>query len=295
MTDIASVSRSDIEQRRRQLRQQRRWRVVQGMWRTAAIGGIAGSTIWVASLPIWFLQQPDQVVIQGNEVLTAETIQSLLPISYPQSLLRIRPQTIATHLEAQAPIEEATVTRHLFPPGLIVEIQERHPVAVLIDASPDPSIPANAPPTLTNDPALAANAGVSLLDEKGFKMSLENYVALNQAAQLPTLKVIGMPDQYRAEWAQLYQDIIRSPIAIFEVDWRQPGNLILTTELGIVHFGAYGSQFEEQIRTLDQMRQIPEILEGQPIKSIDLSNPDSPLVETFSNTEVIPQTDDSPI
>jgi cell division protein FtsQ len=287
MSSIASVSRSEIERRRSQLRHQRRWRLVQGVWRVMAMGGITAGVVWVTTLPIWFIHHPNQVRIEGQETLTQETIRSLLPLSYPEALVNIRPEAIATHLEAQAPIADAVVTRHLFPPGLVVQIRERYPVALLVSANtpdilPPLSMDAAASPALT----AAASPPVELLDEKGFRMSYENYVTLNKGVALPELRVIGMQEQYRAHWAEMYQHLLQSPVKIFEVDWREPTNLILKTEMGTVHLGPYTPQLPHQLQILDQMRHVPEQLGDRPILYIDLVNPDAPLIELETHAAI---------
>jgi cell division protein FtsQ len=231
--------------------------------------------------PIWVIQSSGQVTVEGNEVLSDETVRSLLPITYPQSILKIQPQAIANHLEAQAPIAEATVIRRLLPPGLVVQIQERHPVAVLIrqEASSSP----NTPPLRggsVDQPAYGTSTQVGLIDEKGFWMPLDDYIALNENLEIPSLKVVGMREQDRLEWSQLYHDLLQSPVQVFEIDWRNPTNLVLDTELGTVYLGAYSSQFLAQLRVLDQMRNLPNVLQSNDIEYIDLTHPEEPFIQT---------------
>ncbi|NJN92493.1 MAG: FtsQ-type POTRA domain-containing protein, partial [Leptolyngbyaceae cyanobacterium SL_5_14] len=57
-----------------------------------------------------------------------EAVQALLPIAYPQHLLHgYSRRRLTAQLKSQAFITDATVTRHLFPPGLTVQVQERRP------------------------------------------------------------------------------------------------------------------------------------------------------------------------
>jgi cell division protein FtsQ len=74
----------------------------------------------------------------------------------------------------------------------------------------------------------------------------------------------------------LYQQIQQSPIAITEVDWRDPNNLILQTELGTVHFGLYGANFGTQLQALDRLRNLPEHPQFKKMDYIDLRDPNSP-------------------
>ncbi len=281
MAQLASVSRTELAERRRRLRHQRRLKILQAFWRTLAVMGMTGGVIWGTTLPLWVIRQPDQITIRGNQLLSTEAVQSLLPIDYPQSLLQIQPQAIATQLEAQAPIADAKVSRRLFPPGLTVQIQERDPVAIA-------PLPAN--PTSTTTGQTQPNAiQVGLLDANGNWMPLDSYISLNQSFQLPDLKVIGMREQYRSEWPQLYTEVIRNPIKVTEIDWREPSNLVLQTELGTVHFGPYSAQFSMQLKALDQMRQLTQDTNSGQIDYIDLKNPEMPLIQMQDRGIVEPE------
>ena len=75
---------------------------------------------------------------------------------------------------------------------------------------------------------------------------------------------------------------------ISQIDWRDPGNLILKTELGIVYFGAYSDRFSGQLRILDQMRELPDQVSLDQIAYIDLRNPEVPLIEMSESVPVEP-------
>lgn len=273
---VSVISRSQLAERRRKLKQQRRVRVLQAGWRSSAVLGMAGGLIWLITLPAWVIRSPQQVEIEGNKLLSAQAVQSLLPIPYPRSLLQVQPQFVVQQLEQQAPIADAAVTRRLLPPGLVVQVRERVPVAIA-DRSGGQSN--------------AASVQSGLLDQDGTWMPLEGYTALNKALQLPTLKVLGMREQYRAQWASLYQTLTTSPVKVSEIDWRQPANLILKTELGIVHCGAYSPQFADQLKALDRMRQLPQKISPSQIAYIDLRNPNAPsiqMIQTINQPESSP-------
>src|SRR4028119_1149443 len=130
MTNIASVSQAQLTTRRKKLRRERRVKSFQAIWRSLFVGGMATSLVWAITLPEWVIRQPEQVVIEGNHFLSSQAIRSLLPLSYPQSLLRVQPQALAKSLESQAPIAKAIVSRQLLPPGLTIQVKERRPVAI---------------------------------------------------------------------------------------------------------------------------------------------------------------------
>jgi cell division protein FtsQ len=232
--------------------------------------------IWVITSPSWVLRRPEQVKVEGNQFVRAERVRSLLPIHYPQSLLKLEPQAIATGLKAKMPLTEVTVNRQLFPPGLTVQLAERQPVAIALPSMP----PADQPdqPGETAAPTKAAEP-TGLLDESGNWIPLESYTAIDQSLKLPTLKVFGNPSQYRLSWAKFYQEVSRSPIKIIEIDWRDPTNLILKTELGIVYFGPYSPQFSYQLNLLDKLRKLPNQTGSGRLAHIDLRNPATPMVQ----------------
>ena len=281
MADLFSISRDELSERRRQLQRQRRWKVVQTTWRTIVVSGMAAGLLWGASLPIWVIRSPEQIQVEGNELLTPETIYSLLPITYPQSLLMLRPEAIARELEAKAPISDAIITRQLFPPMLTIWVQERKPVAIAYPSN----LSLEAIPPEQREAARLAQTG--LLDETGIWISMERYVNLDQSIELPSLIVIGMKPEYRQQWATLYQQVRQSPVLIQEIDWRDPANLILATELGVVYLGSYSDRLPAQLGILDQMRELPSQVDMSQVAYIDLRNPDNPLVQMLQPTNTL--------
>lgn len=257
MAGIISVSRTDLAQRRKKLRRHRQMRIIQAIWRTFAITGLAGGLLWLAVQPVWVLKSPKQVVIKlGNQSLSDETTQSLLVLSYPQSLWRIEPAAIANSLKKQPTIAQAIVRRSLFPPGLNIEIQERIPVAI------------TQTPSVQNQGTGNKKVTIGLLDASGAWMPLEKYTSLNPTKKLPNLRVIGLPKQYCLYWTQLHQAVSQSSVKVIEIDCQNPANLILKTELGNVHLGVPGPQLSEQIKVLAQMRHLAAKLNSGDRKSV---------------------------
>lgn len=283
MTSIASVSQEKLTDRRKQLRRARRIKSFQAIWRSLFVGGIASSLVWAITLPDWVISQPEQVVIEGNHFLSSKAIRSLLPLSYPQSILRVQPQAIAKSLESQAPIAEATVSRQLVPPGLTIQVKERKPVAIAFGSALQGALAqaARRQNFKTSHPTPPAG----LLDEQGVLMPSSSYTKLEQNLELPTLKVIGSRDQYSPYWSEVYQAVSHSPVKVFEIDWQNPANLILKTELGKVHFGPYSSRFTEQLGVLDRMRELPTHISPSQIAYIDLKNPDLPAIQMLKANE----------
>ena len=268
MAGIISVSRTDLAQRRKKLRRQRQMKIIKAIWRTFAITGLACGLLWMAVQPVWVLKTPKQVVMKsGNQLLSDETTQSLLVLSYPQSLWRIEPAAIANSLKKQPTIAQAIVRRRLFPPGLNIEIQERVPVAV------------TQTPSGQNQTTGNKKVTIGLLDASGVWMPLEKYTSLNPTKKLPNLRVIGLPKQYCLYWTQLHKAVNQSSVRVMEIDCQNPANLILKTELGNVHLGVPGTHLAEQIKVLAQMRHLAAKLNSGQIEYIDLKNPEFPLVQ----------------
>ncbi len=289
MTGSLPTSRAELAQRRKQMRRQRRARTLKDSWRFLVVAGLAVGAIWLTTQPTWVLRRSDQVKIEGNQFLSAQTIRSLLPIKYPQSIFRTQPSVIETTLKQKAPIIEASVDRQIFPPGLTVRIQERTPVAQLVD----PDVVANKETRREVSKAEAGkNApkegkplslkGHDLIDESGVVIPIESLNALNQTLKLPTLKILGRIEVIRPQWVACYQALRLSPVKIQQIDWRNPTNLIVTAESGTIYLGPYGQDFERQLRAIDSMRRISEKLPGEQIDYIDLKNPDKPAIHKSS-------------
>jgi len=270
MTNLGSVSTNELGRRRQQLRRQRRLKLVQVLYQAMAVSSLAGGLFWLINQPLWFIRQPEQVKVEGNQLLSDQAVRSLLPLSYPQSLWKIQPQVLAKTLESRGQIASAHVTRQLFPPSLTINIQERQPIAVALPSS-------KASQTGGNDQ-------IGWLDATGDWMPLENYTELEKTKQLPTLKVMGNVSQYHAYWPQVYQAISRSPVKIWEINWEDPNNLILQTEIGTVHLGPYSSKFPEQLRVIDRIRNVPQQLDASQMMYFDLKNPSQPLVQMRPET-----------
>jgi cell division protein FtsQ len=268
MPGTVSGYQNHLAQRRHQIRRQHRVKIIQAIWRTVAISGLAGGLLWVALQPMWVVKAQEQIMIKsGEQLLSPEVIESLLEMSYPQSLWQIKPLAIAKSLQEKPTIAQATVRRRLFPPGLNIEIQPRVPVAIAMHT---------VPPGTSEPPSPQSPAG--LLDADGVLIPLEAYKLFHTHSKLPTLKVIASPEQYRSYWSQVYPLLTQSPVKITEVDWQDPNNLILKTELGDVHIGASNAELTRKIKILAQMRYLSAKMDFSQIKYIDLRNPASPLV-----------------
>ena len=210
---------------------------------------------WLLLLPYWSLQDAKQVKVEGNRLLSTEQVRSFLSLSYPQVLWKLPSQQLSDRLKATDPIAEAQVTRQLFPPTLTVVVKERQPVA-----------------------SAGTAQGAGFLDAQGVWISQRFYRQAAKDWQPPALQVLGFESAYRPYWQQMYPLLARSPVKISAVDWRNPQNLILKTQLGTVHLGAYTPEFREKLARLSQMRQLPTRVPLSRLTYIDLTNPSAPTV-----------------
>ncbi|MFM7405110.1 MAG: cell division protein FtsQ/DivIB [Cuspidothrix sp.] len=285
MAGILSVSRTNLAQRRQKLRRQRQLKIIKGVWQTMAVTGFASALFWVAIQPIWVLKDSAQIVIKsGDQVVKQEDIDKLLGLSSPQSLWRIEPTIIANTLRKQPNIAEATVTRRLLPPSLIIEIQERVPVAIA-QVTGDKTLTncllaakSNAESCLQNRPGTNKQNQLGLLDVNGVWIPIDKYMSTNPQFKLPQLIVIGSTAAYKPFWNQLYQAIAQSSVKVTQINFQNPTNLILNTELGNVHLGSPNNKLLEKIQVLGQMRYLRTKVNLSNLDYINLKNPETPLV-----------------
>jgi cell division protein FtsQ len=301
----------DSRQRQRQLRQQGRIRLLVATWRTLAIAGFTSSLFWATSLPQWLLRGPEQVEIRGNKLLSTHALQALLPPTFPKVMWQIRPLQISESLRQRAPIQSTIITRQLFPPKLIIEVQERPPIAVTECNRCALFTSATAPSTTANQAKLQVPVADSvwLIDATGMVAPLSSYPELQQNGQLPPLKLTGffstisasaaarqtttplvaaaggdsavhIDPNRKAQWVSLLRTLRQTPQKILGVDWQASNNLVLKTDLGLVHLGPYNRDLLiEQLRVLDQMRNLPQQLDLKQLDYIDLTDPKQPLLQ----------------
>ncbi len=270
MPDILSVSSTDLEQRREKLRRYRKIKIISTIWRSLAVTGLAGGLLWFLIQPIWVLKSKFDITVSGNQLMTDEAIQSKMQLSYPKSLWRVEPSRLSASLEQQPGITQATVTRRLFPPGLTVKVSEILPVAITI-----------AP--IASDPNSTNQTVTGLVDINGVWVSLENYKSIPQD-KLPSLKLIGEVPQCSPKWKQFYQAVSQSSVKVIEIDCQNPNNIILKTELGFVHIGSPTSKLTEKIKLLAKIRRLPAQVNMSQIEFINLTDPETILVQMNHKT-----------
>ena len=273
-------SPKELARRRQYLRDQRRRKFYKGAWRSLMIVGLTWGLLRLATSPVWLIRSAAQLTVKNNERLSEEAIQELLPVDYPQPLLKVQPDELAASLESHAPIAAAAVSRRLLPPGLNVRVQERQPVAI---ALPNTDRPMQKIPDES-----AAFRAPGLIDAEGHWMPRNSFRKLGSTASEPTLVVRGMRAGDERYWHDIYAAIAQSPVNITELDWSRSSNLVLQSDLGEVHLGPYGKGFEAQLVALDQLRSLEEKVNPEKVAFIDLRDPTHPIVEILQATGTSP-------
>jgi cell division protein FtsQ len=69
------------------------------------------------------------------------------------------------------------------------------------------------------------------------------------------------------------------PLKVKTVNWQNPANLILETELGTVHLGGNLETFSQQLETLAQLKNLSQAIPPSQRRYINLKTPHLVLVE----------------
>lgn len=277
MAAFSQHSINDLRARRQLLRRQRRRRRWQQLWRQTVLLGLAAGSLWLATSSRWQLQSASQIRLTGNQLLADQAVHELLALDYPQSLLEVHPLRLERQLVTGGPIADAVVQRRLLPPGLDVRIQERRPVAIALP---------NVERVVANLEASDHFSQKGFLDAQGYWMPYSSFTSASSIPK-PVLQIVGMRPVYQQHWPEVYRAIQNSPVAITSLDWRDPTDITLQTDLGTVRIGAYGPIFSQQLATLDQIRNLNEKLNSKEIALIDVRNPDNPTLEILQANKSI--------
>ncbi|MEN9228204.1 MAG: FtsQ-type POTRA domain-containing protein [Gloeomargarita sp. HHBFW_bins_205] len=251
----------DFRQRRQQIRRQKRRQLLLEIWQTLATLGTTAGLFWLGQHPSWWVVQPEQIVIHTQGLLTEAQVRHWLPFDYPQPLWQVSPSALTQRLQQEPVVAQVRVRRQAFPTRVEVWVQERQPVAVLV--CPPPCPPENQ----------------GFLDAQGHRLGPEYGPVLRRLQRYPTLQVRGWHPGYTSLWPQVYRAITISPVRVTAIDWQQPGDLGLQTELGWVRLGSDVQQLPAQLLALDRLRHLPRQVPLPRIAAIDLSDPQAPLIE----------------
>ena len=281
-----------ILDRRNQLKRQRRNRFLQSSWRIGFTLGLAAALGWGLSQPEWKIRSLNQIKVLGNTKLSTQTLERLIPVTYPSSLIRIQPQKIAGQIKNYSHVERVTISRQLFPPQVTIVVQEREPVA---------QAKCNGCALTYDGQSLFGKSNRWLIDSQGVVLPQESYQNLDPK-MLPTLEIDGYLHPPSAEsqpekidgkpvttsvnqqkkLQKMLPLILKSPVEIKRVDWRDPNNLKFHTALGTVHLAdptQSPKQLQAQLQALDKLRSLPSKIDLKTVAFLDLSDPQYPTLE----------------
>lgn len=265
MATTIPISSHELKNRRKKLKTKRTLQFLGTILRTLFLLCVAGGSFWLVTLPNWVIRNSEHIQVEGNEFLSDNEVRSLIPLDYPQPLLTLSIPELTEKMTKKIPFENIVINREILPPQISIQVVEREPVAIAIV------------PVLNNNSKKMILSKVGYLDKKGILISNQFYQNVQDEKLLPTFKIIGNPEKYGPYWQNLFMFINQSTIKITEVDWQDPNNLILKTELGTIYIGAYSeSKFPIQLSMLSKMKSLKNKIYPNKIVYIDLSDPDLP-------------------
>lgn len=245
-------------ERRRQLRQQRRQERLRNLWRLVVFTAMAGGAGFALLRFGWVLTGPQQVEVVGSRQVGREQVIQAAGLRFPTPLLSLQPRRIASELGAALPVEQVQVSRLMAPPRLRVAVVDREAVA-------------------------RAQRLTGKGPESGFVDRLGNWMSNRQtegvASSRPlTLTVLGWQPRHRAVLALVLEQRSRLGNNLQEIRFDPNGSLWLrSASLGLVRLGPPDSQLPRRLAVLEHLsKELPSRVKGQPVQSIDLSDPDQP-------------------
>lgn len=245
---VAGKSKADryqyqLTERRQKKRQKRQMRSLKVYWQTA-LGATLLWGLWqLANAPLWYLYDYKQITIEGENLLPETNLKALIDLPFPQYVFQAEPHQIAQQLLSQAPLQAAEVNRQLFPARLVIKVTERIPIARGMYEGKN-----------------------GYIDREGVWLPASSY-----PKQLtPPLLVLGFNDYVSQHWGEMYPILASSPVKIQGVNWTDANNLVLHTDLGVVHCGPYDREtLTSQLEKLDRMRELPKYLNGANVMYLD--------------------------
>ena len=244
-------------ERRRRLRQERRQERLIQLWRLVFFLLTATGLSWLLLTLGWSLHSEAQIQISGRERMDEKVVVKAAGLSFPQSLLSLEPGQIEAQLMRELPVQEVSVQRHLFPPGLDIQLVERRPIAAATRRGPK---------------------GI----ERGMVDREAQWMPMDMASRgekpASAVKVDGWISNRRAVIAQILQqrDLLGQPLKTIVVE--PAGGVSLRIQnLGLVYLGANEALLDQQFKTIAQLNQsLPPNLRGASNEGLDLSDPSQP-------------------
>lgn len=257
---MSPVSQAPGVERRRQLRLQRRQERLRNVWRLVVFSAAAAGLGYGLLRQGWTLNGPSQVEVSGSERVSREQAIAAAELRFPMPLLTLDPRLLRSELLDALPVEQVTVQRLILPPRLRIELVDRQVVA-------------------------RAERRTAKGNEQGYVDRLGNWISSSQQAMGSSdsqpetaIRVQGWQARFKPTIVKLInrRDDLGSPLKTirFEPD----GTLWLTTgTLGEVKLGGPDGDLARRLDVLRYLSgELPKQVQGQGVRSIDLSDPDQP-------------------
>ena len=255
MTDL--VVSDSLKDRRRTLKNQRQLKVWQSLWRFSVLCSAVGGLVWLMSWPEWSIRDRTQVQLKGNQWVSSDQLYKQVPLVYPQSIWQLSTQQISQKMSTIPSLEKVDVTRQLLPAQLTITVRERRPVALAVTTE-----------------------GPGFVDREGIFIPAASYEKTAIQVKLPKSPLfLGYDPQYQTFWKNLYPLLDQSSVKIDIINGRNPSNLTMKTDLGMVYLGSNLSQFPQQLQVLNLMKQLPSRVPPHRVAYIDLTQPKAPSVQ----------------
>lgn len=239
------------------LQQQRLTRL--SLWRACFMVCCATGLSLAATLPNSQIKKRSQIQVNGEQLVSEETIHQALKFTYPQFIWSINGIDLARNIESIPSVKAVKVSKQIIPPRITISLQEKTPVA------------------------LATSQGqVGFLSAEGEWISQKFYDNTNLDLPLPKLKAINYQPGYRSTWSKIYQlNLIYPELKITEVHWPEAGGIFLKTKIGQVFLGSELSRLEQQFEIISKLENLSTKVEVEEIAYIDLSNPGVNLIQKY--------------
>jgi cell division protein FtsQ len=247
-------------ERRRQLRLQRRQERLRNFWRLVVFSAAAAGLGYGLLRQGWTLSSPSQVDVSASERVSREQAIAAAELRFPMPLLTLDPRLLRAELLDALPVEQVTVQRLILPPRLRIELVDRQVVA-------------------------RAERRTAKGNEQGYVDRLGNWISSSQQAMgssgsQPETAVLvqGWQARFKPTIVKLIsrRNDLGSPLRTirFEPD----GTIWLTTgSLGEVKLGGADGDLARRLDVLRYLSgELPKRVQGQGVRSIDLSDPDQP-------------------
>nr|ASQ39830.1 cell division protein FtsQ [Glaucocystis sp. BBH] len=216
----------------------------------SAIARLISTGLYILLIsPACWISDYQSVEIYGNKFVSTDRLKKtiLSPYKHAEWVWWMHPSQIKYRLKKNHRIiQKIYISRQLFPSKIQIYISEYDIVGIIFDDDGN------------QIRGLLSREGVIIPISKDIhfknldKMRLSNFVGIR-----------GINNFFEGNqnlWIPIYEKLKSCPVKIFGIDWRDPENLILETEIGTIYVGEY-SGIKEFGNILQSMHGIKKYLD----------------------------------